>query len=430
MREQRAIGGRNDLFIADSNFGMHRRDQLIADKLVELKTTCGFPEKFRTCYGKNTDESIFKIGTLFHEHGIEKGITLSRQSLNENTLKIIKRDNIKLEVYSNLQRDFNDLNVPVYCEMILGLPGETLDSWIKGIEKLLQTGIKNQIFIYLCQLFNNTELADPIYRRDNGIITRKIKMEVIHAAVEQDNWVPEVEEIIVGTKTMPIDDWHRAARFSWIALLFHSMKTGFYLMGYLRDRFGIAYTDLIQCISDRELSPSSPTMLNNVLENADKLLEGILNGEGRGSYHPEYGQIYWEFEEISFLHISKDLNRYYLEIEHLIQCYLEKRNLSYNKIELSEAITYQKLRVPTYENCDILTWDFEFNFPEYFESRLSNSNVSLRQTSQRLLVEQPGFVDREQYAREVILWGRKSGLIERTASWKTLNQSIVLTAAE
>ena len=37
------------------------------------------------------------------------------------------------------------------------------------------------------------------------------------------------------------------------------------------------------------------------MENAYKLLEGILNGEGRGSYHPEYGQIYWEFEEISFL---------------------------------------------------------------------------------------------------------------------------------
>ena len=83
-----------------------------------------------------------------------------------------------------------------------------------------------------------------------------------------------------------------------------------------------------------------------------------------------------------------------------------------------------------YENCDVLTWDFEFNFPEYFENRLSNSNVSLRQTSQRLWVDQPGFVDREQYAREVILWGRKSGLIERTASWKPLNQSKVLTAAE
>ena len=87
------------VFNADSNFGMHRRDRQIAEKIVQLKNSLGFPKKFRTCYGKNTDERIFEIGTLFHEHEIEKGITLSRQSLNENTLKIIKRDNVMHEFF-------------------------------------------------------------------------------------------------------------------------------------------------------------------------------------------------------------------------------------------------------------------------------------------------------------------------------------------
>jgi len=58
------------VFNADSNFGMHRRDQEIADYLVATKQRTGFPHKFRTCYGKNTDEKIFAIGRLFHEHGV------------------------------------------------------------------------------------------------------------------------------------------------------------------------------------------------------------------------------------------------------------------------------------------------------------------------------------------------------------------------
>ena len=176
--------------------------------------------------------------------------------------------------------------------------------------------------------------------------------------------------------------------------------------------------------------PAEAIIEKQVLENADKLLDGIVNGEGRGSYHPEYGEIYWEFEEFSFLQISEDLDRFYFELEKLIKRYLEECNLSYNEKELSEAVIYQKLRVPTCQNAEILIWDFEFNFPEYFERRLSNSKVVLCQASQRLSVKQPSFANREEYAREVILWGRKSGLIERAASWNSLNRSKVITAAE
>jgi hypothetical protein len=92
--------------------------------------------------------------------------------------------------------------------------------------------------------------------------------------------------------------------------------------------------------------------------------------------------------------------------------------LRYDEEELFEAITYQKLRIPNFKNSHVKIWDFEFNFPEFFERRLSNSPVKLNRTSQQLQVEQPLYLDRKDYARQVILWGRKSGLIERLASWK------------
>ena len=97
------------VFNADSNFGMHKRDIDIAYKLVETKKKYGYPEKFRTCWGKNTSEQIFKVAELLNLHGLEKGITLARQTNSEEALKNVKRDNIKLEAYSDLENRFNEL---------------------------------------------------------------------------------------------------------------------------------------------------------------------------------------------------------------------------------------------------------------------------------------------------------------------------------
>ena len=136
------------IFNADSNFGMHKRDLEIAKILVELNKNTGYPSKFRTCWGKNTSSRIFKIASLLNYNGMDKGITLARQSNSKDVLRNVKRDNIKLEAYTELEKSFNKLNVPIYAEMILGLPGESYESWKDGIEDLILSGINNQIMIY------------------------------------------------------------------------------------------------------------------------------------------------------------------------------------------------------------------------------------------------------------------------------------------
>ena len=81
----------------------------IAEKLIETKIKSNYPEKFRTCWGKNTSEQIFKIANMLHVHDLEKGITLARQTNSKEALKSVKRDNIKLESYANLEKKFNSL---------------------------------------------------------------------------------------------------------------------------------------------------------------------------------------------------------------------------------------------------------------------------------------------------------------------------------
>ena len=106
------------LFNADSNFGMHKRDEEITEILVTTKREHGFPEKFRTCFGKNADERIYEIAKKLQSADMEKGITLALQSNTPEVLKNIQRQNIKMSAYKSLQEKFNAVNVPVYSELI------------------------------------------------------------------------------------------------------------------------------------------------------------------------------------------------------------------------------------------------------------------------------------------------------------------------
>ena len=113
---------------------------------------------------------------------MEKGVTLARQTNSEVALKNVKRDNIKLDAYSELEKNFNKLNIPVYAEMILGLPGETYESWVDGLTSLIDTSVNNQIFIYQAEIYPNTEMNELDYKKKHGIKSTRIKLKEIHCS--------------------------------------------------------------------------------------------------------------------------------------------------------------------------------------------------------------------------------------------------------
>ena len=92
---------------ADSNFGMFKREEEITDKIVEAKKKSGFPIGFQTSYAKNSSRTVFNIGMKLEKSGMNKGITLSFQSMSKEVLKNIGRQNISIDYYSELMRLYN-----------------------------------------------------------------------------------------------------------------------------------------------------------------------------------------------------------------------------------------------------------------------------------------------------------------------------------
>lgn len=407
------------VFNADSNFGMHPRDQEIAQHLVDIKKKYAYPEKFRTCFGKNTDDKIYDIAVLLHEHDLEKGITLARQSNDEQTLRNIKRANIKLSTYRNLQARFNERDVPVYTEFILGLPGETYETWVNGIEEILQSGLKNQLFIYQCEVYPNTDLGDPEYQKKFGIGTKRIRLTEIHGAIREQGTVPEYQDIVISTNSMPTSAWRKMCLFSWMTMVFHSLKLAFFVLAYLVYRFNLRYTDFIRYLAEEAMRPEASPILSAEREIFDRQVDRLLEGHGRGHEMPGYGDIYWDEEEASFLRISEKGDLFYEELLAVVRDFLKASNLAYDEDELVEAVAYQKMRIPSLVIPRETERTFRFNFPEFFEKRFGSHPVELKPLPQILKAYPKDYgLDKEQYAREVIMWARKSGTMLVPVEWR------------
>ncbi len=151
------------IFCCDANFGMLPRDFEIAKKAAENKKKYGYPHVLSVQNTKNSRDRAYKVQKLLAETGLSKGVTLAMQSVDPHTLKSIKRDNISIEDYSELQKRFAIDNIPTYTEFILGLPGDTYDVFANGVSMVIEAGQHNRIQYNNLSILPNAEMAKPEY---------------------------------------------------------------------------------------------------------------------------------------------------------------------------------------------------------------------------------------------------------------------------
>lgn len=396
------------VFNADSNFGMHQRDEELAQILVDTKTRYGYPEKFRTCFGKNADKRIGGIAKKLHDAGMEKGITLALQSNTPKVLKAINRQNISMAAYQSLQVQFNEAGVPVYSELILGLAEETVESWQAGIEALLRSGLQNQLFVYLNQVLPNTEQSDPGYQERYGLKPHRIELNEIHGALRTEALATEYEDIVVQTHAMPVADWRRMVVFSWLTMTLHSLKLGFYVLLWLQHRHGRRLTEFIGAVAE-----CKGGLIGAQVAAFYRRADELLAGKGRGRAVPGYAPIYWDEEEAAFLHFAENRDAFYFELADVVAAFLGGSGN-----ELIEVIDYQRLRIPAFGDPPERVRCFEFNLPEYFERLLTSQPVALESRPQVMTVHARAFADKAEYAQQTILWGRKSGTMLTRAEYR------------
>ena len=205
------------IFNADANFGMFKERDLEIAKLFRDAANRGKIEAINVQYSKNSTEVIFEIAQILGD--ISRGVTLSVQSMNEPTLKSIKRKNMSINKISEQIEKSKKYGVKTYTELILGLPEETLDSWKDGFSQILECGQHESIDVWFCQMFGDTDLNSALSREVHGIKT--IKAEDYMSFSKDDHGIKEVIELISETNTMTNDELIEAYLYGWLVIQFH-----------------------------------------------------------------------------------------------------------------------------------------------------------------------------------------------------------------
>lgn len=220
MTAIRSKGGRNDLFIADSNFAMFKEDLDTCLLLASAQQRYHWPDYISVATGKNNRERVLEGAALLNGAMRLAG---SVQSLTPEVLTNIKRGNISAEGLMDVALKANAIGANSYTEVIIGLPGETLASLYRTLETVLAAGFLS-VQIHQLMLLPGTELALPETRARYDMQTRfrvlprcygyfDLGAEAINAA--------EIEEICIATNTFSYADYVEACRFRFFVSTFY-----------------------------------------------------------------------------------------------------------------------------------------------------------------------------------------------------------------
>lgn len=201
-----------NLMFADPNFGMYERDFEICSHIAAIQARQNWPRSIFASTGKNKKERIAQ--SLRVLNGTMK-LWMSVQSMDPEVLKEIKRSNIKLSEMMGLAQVFEEMGLPTYSEIILALPGETFESHIQSISKVVEAGI-DLISTYTLMLLNGTEMSTPEYRTKYGIKSHFRVLPRDFGKFSDGSIAVEIEEVVTSTNTMSFEEYQKARRFHLI----------------------------------------------------------------------------------------------------------------------------------------------------------------------------------------------------------------------
>lgn len=203
------------LRIADSNYGMFERDVEISEWIGEMQKRYGYPTFIDATTGKNRPDRIIRSvekvsGALVVYQAV--------QSLNDDVLRNIKRSNIKLQAYEEVMIHIRGRGLRSNSDLIVGLPGETLQSHVQAIQSLIDAGT-NQMHNLQLVLLKGSEL-EKIATRSEFHFTTRFRVLPKNFGIYGDEKVFDIEEVVVATDTMSFKDYIETRKYHLISSVF------------------------------------------------------------------------------------------------------------------------------------------------------------------------------------------------------------------
>ena len=389
----------------DANFGIFQeRDFRIAEKLKEVALKTNYPERVRPAWAKNSSEKIIPIAKQLQDGGILGAVTLAVQSLDPDTLKIVKRANIKFDTFSELASTFRKNGIPTYTELIMGMPGETLQSFKDGLDSIAMTKV-DTVFIYNCTVLPNAPMNVPEYREKYKIKIARSPIMLVHSSIHNRGTHQEYEEIVVETSTCSCEDLKETYLYSWCFLTLQSLGILKHIATYYNIVHNIRYTKFYEVFM--EFCRTAKSIFSDEVNHVIEFRDGGYTGKGWDEYDPKLGDIMWPIEEASWLRLTYNKEKFHQDAERLVSFIDKKFNLNTPEKLLNDLVKFEVFTLSIRDNKDeVKSENFEFDWKNFF----TNDGNELKQIPKRyyyknLVIEN----DPVMWGYKTIWYGRRAG---------------------
>jgi radical SAM superfamily enzyme YgiQ (UPF0313 family) len=352
--------------LCDANFGIRERDVEFAKLIAEAKRKFGYPQYISVSWVKNQPQRILEISEILKAEKVGFKITQAYQSLNSDVISAIKRKNIKHDEYKKLNVAYSKTQSYSYTELILGLPKESYESFIAGIENSLSDSLYTQIYVYLCFLFPNTEMSSQESRSMYKIQSRLIPNRYTKSKEQKD--VKEDVEIVIGTNSMPPERWRDAFVHGYMTLAFHNARLLFFILVFLKREFSFLTAQAIIAMENLANQSGDFPNMKKAFQTLRNVTKNVQENSGTHLIDVENLNIPYDAPEGMFLNLIQEKKKFFKEVAILIPQLLEKRGFSFDKSCLAEVILFQEsILIDPDNSIKDRSVSFEYDWLDYFK---------------------------------------------------------------
>jgi len=350
------------MMTCDANFGILDRDVEIAEKIYETHEKYGFPTFINVQWNKSNPDRIFRVAKAFN--GIAS-VGSSRQSLHDPTLEAIGRKNLPIDEVTSI---LNKLKVPLFTELILGLPHETKESHLDANRKLMDWGY--EINNYNLHMLPGTRMDGDDYRTR---FVRKTGWRLHDNAwgVYDGQTVMEGQEVVLETSSMTISEL-RSFRFLHFLFQFMWGKEWYRIFLIFMKNLGMHPVDFMEAVGEYSLTDTGEIGAMRARFAADHDLENFESAQDLYEYWSQDEH----FERLRSGDYGKLNMQYTYEV--LLDSHDAFNDLLYSiaSDHLARAIQGDSKRQQTLEACrDVLDYQAGLRFELTDDIRLVESKT-------------------------------------------------------
>jgi putative methyltransferase len=368
--EYLAIQNVNVIGVSDANFGLFERDIEIAKHVTALKSQYNAPKYFMPQMSKGWGAHNEAVAQILNDSDLTIGITLSLQSWNEKTLAAIKRKNVSQDQYSTVAKMAKLKNIPIYTELILGLPEESYSSYLSNLNKILLNQV-DELRVYPLTMLPNADLSDKSCREKYKLKTQMIPFNNV---ISEQELIEEMMEVVIENSTFSEAEMQMAWVFTFMAQSFFTAHWLRYISIYLNREHSISYLDFYGVFL--KLNDHQFPIVTKIIELFFKLSRSFKVWD---FYKVDGKSIYLSPVGLASLHIEENREFFYLEIKKIVE-------LQFGIELLDDLLLFQNHCLVS-SGFDVnagVSYSYEYDWVAYFEKteKLKKERISISYSDQ------------------------------------------------